>query len=129
MIITFLMKDNVEPIYGMVTRMMTKHRTQLISTTKGDLRPRLANLKSKFAKLNFFSGSVDFISLTFSLLLLKMTLLIIRVWVTTGAQTANVIFQRSNNSTCITLPKTSARRIIPVKLFYRVFLSRADASR
>ncbi len=38
-IITFLMTNNVEPIYGMVTRMMTKHRTQLLSTTKGDLRP------------------------------------------------------------------------------------------
>ncbi len=80
MIITFLMTDNVEPIYGMVTRMITKHRTQLLSTTKGDLRPRLANLKSKFAKLKcFFSASADFISLTFSLLLLKVTLLIIRV--------------------------------------------------
>ncbi len=29
----------------------------------------------------------------------------------------------------VSLPKTSGRRIIPVKLFYRVFLSRADASR
>ncbi len=54
MIITFLMTDNVEPIYGMVTRMMTKHRTQLLSTTKGDIGPRLANLKSKFAKLKCF---------------------------------------------------------------------------
>ncbi len=80
MIVTFLTTDNVEPICGMVTRMMTKHRTQLISTTKGDLRPRLANLKSKFAKLKcFFSASDDFISLTFSLLLLEITLLIIRV--------------------------------------------------
>ncbi len=77
----------------------------------------------------FFPASDDFISLTFSLLLLKITLLIIRVWVTNGAQTANGIFQRSYNSTYISLPKTSARRIIPVKLFYRVFLSRADASR
>ncbi len=102
MIITFLMTDNVEPRYGMVTRMMTKHCTQLLCD--------------------------DFISLTFSLLLLKITLLIIRVWVTNGAQTANGIFQTSNNSTYKSLPKTSARRIIPVKL-YRVFLSRADASR
>ncbi len=53
-IVTFLMTDNVEPINGMVTRMMTKHRTQLLSTTKEDLRPRLANLKSKFAKLKCF---------------------------------------------------------------------------
>ncbi len=75
----------------------------------------------------FFSASDDIIYLTFSLL--KITLLIIRVWVTDGAQTANGIFQTSNNSTCISLPKTSARRIIAVKLFYRVFLSRADASR
>ncbi len=123
------MTDNVEPIYGMVSRMITKHRTQLLSTTKGDLRPRLANLRSKFAKLKcFFSASDDFISLTFLLLLLKITLLIIRVWDTNGAQTANGIFQTSNNSTYISLPKTSAKRIIPVKL-YRVFLSRADASR
>ncbi len=77
----------------------------------------------------FFSASDDFISLTLSLLLLKITLLIIRVWVTNGAQTANGIFQTNNNSTIISLPKTSGRRIIPVKLFYRVFLSRADASR
>ncbi len=49
-----LMTDSVEPIYGMVTRIMTKHRTQLFSTTNGDLRPRLANLKSKFALLKFF---------------------------------------------------------------------------
>ncbi len=77
----------------------------------------------------FFSASDDFISLTFSLLLLKITLLIIRVWVTNGAQTANGIFQTTNNSTYISLPKTSARLIILVKLFYRVFLSRADASR
>ncbi len=77
----------------------------------------------------FFSASDDFISLTFLLLLLKITLLIIRVWVTDWAQSANGIFQTSNNSTYISLPKTSARRIIPVKLFYRVFLSRADASR
>ncbi len=112
MIITFLMTDNVQPIYGMVTRMMTKHRIQLLSTTKGDLRPRLANLKSKVAKLKcFFSASDDFISLTFSLLLLKITLLIIRVWATNGAQTA--IFQTSSNSIYISLPKTSARRIIP----------------
>ncbi len=98
MIITFLMTDNVEPIYGMVTRMM--HRTQLLSTTKGDLGPRLANLKSKFAKLKcFFSAGDDFISLTFSLLMLKITLLIIRVWVTNGAQTVNGIFQTSKNST------------------------------
>ncbi len=101
MIITFLMTDNVEPIYGMVTRMITKHRTQLLSTTKGDLRPRLANLKSEFAKLKLFSASDDFISLTFSLLLLKITLLIIRVWVTNGAQAANGIFQINNNSTYI----------------------------
>ncbi len=72
MIITFIMTDNVEPLYGMVTRMLTKHCTQLLSTTKGDLRPRLADLKSKFAKLKcFFSASDDFISLTFLLLLLK----------------------------------------------------------
>ncbi len=49
--------------------------------------------------------------------------------VTDGAQTVNGIFQTSNKSTYISLPKTSARRIIPVKLFYRIFLSRADASR
>ncbi len=77
----------------------------------------------------FFSASDDIISLTLSLILLKITLLIIRVWVTNGAQTANGIFQTGNNSTYISLPKTSARRIIPVKRFYRVFLSRADASR
>ncbi len=77
----------------------------------------------------FFSASDDFISLTLSLLLLKITLLIIRVWVTNGAQTANGIFQTSSNYTYISLPKISARRIIPVKLFCRVFLSRADASR
>ncbi len=71
---------------------------------------------------------MTFISLTFSLLLLKITLLIIRVWVTNGAQTANGVFQTSNNSTYISLPKTNARRIIPVKMFYRVFLSRGDAS-
>ncbi len=123
------MMDDVEPIYGIVTRMMTKHRTQLLSTRKGDLRSRLTNLKSKFAKLKCFSASDDFISLTFSLLLLKITLLIVRVWVTNGAQTANGIFQTSHNSTYISLPKTSARWIIPLKLFYRVFLSRADASR
>ncbi len=76
-----------------------------------------------------FSASDDFISLTFSLLLLKITLLIIQVWVTNRAQTANGIFQTSNNSTYISLPKTSSRRLIAVKLFYRVFLSRADASR
>ncbi len=76
-----------------------------------------------------FSASDDFISLTFSLLLLNITLLIIRVWVTNRPQTANGIFQTSKNSTYISLPKTSARRIIPVKRFYRVFLSRADASR
>ncbi len=88
------MTDNLEPIYGMVTRMMTKHRTQLLSTTKGDLGPRLANLESKFAKLKCsFSASDDFISLMFTLLLLKITRLIIRVWVTNGAQTSNGIFQ------------------------------------
>ncbi len=76
----------------------------------------------------FFSASDDFISLTFSLLLLKITLLIIGVWVINGTHTANGIFQTSNNSTYISLPKTSARRIVPVKL-NRVFLSRADASR
>ncbi len=75
----------------------------------------------------FFSASDDFISLTFSLL--KITHLIIRVWATDGAQITNGIFQISNNSTYISLPTTSARRIIAVKLFYRVFLSRADASR
>ncbi len=74
------------------------------------------------------SGRDDFISLTFSLL--KITVLIIRVWATDGAQTVNgPFFQTSNNSTYISLPKTSARPIIPAKLFYRVFLSRADASR
>ncbi len=40
----------------------------------------------------FFSASDDFISLTFSLLLLKITFLIIRVLVTNGAQTADGIF-------------------------------------
>ncbi len=86
MIITFLMTDNVEPIYGMVTRMMTNHRTQLLSTTKGDLRPRLASLKSKFAKVKlFFSASDNFFSLTVSLLPFKITLLIIRALVTNGA--------------------------------------------
>ncbi len=54
--------DNVEPIYGMVTRMVTKLRTQLLSTRKGNLRPRLANLKSKFAKLKCFSASDNFSS-------------------------------------------------------------------
>ncbi len=54
MIITFLMTENVEPQYGMVTRMMTKHRTELLSTTKEDLRQLLANLKSKVAKLKCF---------------------------------------------------------------------------
>ncbi len=77
MIITFLMTDNVEPIYGMVTRMITKHRTQRLSTTKGDLRPRLADLQSKFAKLIYFSSSDVSISQAFPLL--KITLLIIRV--------------------------------------------------
>ncbi len=76
-----------------------------------------------------FSAGDDFISLTFSLLLLKITLPIIRVWVTNGAQTANGIFQTSNNSTYISLPKASVRRIIPVKQFYRVFISGADTSR
>ncbi len=65
----------------------------------------------------------------FSLLLLRITLLIIRVWLTNGAQNADCVFQTSNNSTYISLPKTSATRIIPVKLFYRVFLGRAEASR
>ncbi len=73
----------------------------------------------------FFSTSDDFISLMFSLLLLKITLLIIRVWVTNGAQTGSSIFQTSR----ISVPNTSARRIILVKLFYCVFLSMADASR
>ncbi len=128
MLLTLLMTENAEPIYGVVILMMTKHRIQLLSTTKEDLRPRLANPQSKFAKLKcFFSVSDDFISLTFSLL--KITLLIIWVWATDGALTANGTFQTNNNSTFISLPKTSARRIIPVKLFYRVFLSRADASR
>ncbi len=125
--ITLLMTENAESIYGVVTLMMTKHRIQLLSTTKEDLRPRLAHPQSKFAKLNFFSASDDFTSLTFSLL--KITLLIIRFWATDWAQAANGIFQTSNNSTYISLPKTSTRRIIAVKLFYCVFLSRADASR
>ncbi len=130
MLITLLMTENAEPIHGAVALMKTSHRIQLLSTTKEDLRPRLANPQSKFAKLTcFFSARDDFISLTFSLFLLKITFLIIRLWVTNGTQTANGIFQTSNNSTYISLPKTSARRIIAVKLFYRVFLSRADASR
>ncbi len=62
MLITLLMPENSEPIYGGVTLMMTKHRTQLLSTTKGDLLPRLANLQSKFAKLIYFSCSVVSIS-------------------------------------------------------------------
>ncbi len=100
MIIMFLMTDNVEPKYGMVTPMMTMHRTQLPSTTKGDLGSRLVNLNSKFAKVKwFFSARDDFTSMTFSLVLLKITLLVIRVWVTNGAQTANGIFQTSTNST------------------------------
>ncbi len=82
----------------MVTKMMAKHSTQLLSTTKGDLRPQLANLKSKYAKLKFFFQPV----MTFSLF--EITLLIIRVWVTNGAQTANGIFQTSNDSTYISLP-------------------------
>ncbi len=76
-----------------------------------------------------FLASDNFISLTFPLLLLKITLLIIRVWVKNRAQNATGIFQTSHNSTYISLPITSTRRIILVKLFYRVFLSRADASR
>ncbi len=66
------------------------------------------------------SGRDDFISLTFSLL--KITVLIKRVWATDRAQTVNGSFQTSSNSTYISLPKASARRIIPVKLFYHVFL-------
>ncbi len=96
MIIAFLMTDSVEPIYGMVTRMMTKHRTQLLREIYDHGWP---TPKPKFAKLKCFSASDDFISLTFSLLLLKITLLTIRVWVTNGAQTANGIFQTSDNST------------------------------
>ncbi len=69
----------------------------------------------------FFSDTDDFISLMFSLLLLKITLLIIRVWVTNGAQNVNGIFHTGNNYTYISHPKTSARQIIPVKLFYRAF--------
>ncbi len=52
---------------------------------------------------------------------LKVTLVIIRVWVTAGAQTTNGIFQTSNNSTYMSLYKTCATRIIPVKLFYFIF--------
>ncbi len=56
-LITLLKAESAEPIYGVFTLMMTEHRTQLLSTTKGDLRPRLANLQSKFAKLICFSSS------------------------------------------------------------------------
>ncbi len=56
-LITFLMTESAEPIYGVFTLLMTEHRTQLLSTTKGDLRPRLANLQSKFAKLICFSSN------------------------------------------------------------------------
>ncbi len=101
MLITLLMTENAELIYGVVTLKMTKHRTQLLSTTKGDLLPRLANLQSKFAKLVCFSFSDVSISKAFSLL--KITLQIIRVWVADGAQTVNGIFQTSNNSTYISL--------------------------
>ncbi len=51
---TFLTTWNVESIHGVVTRMMTKQRARLFSITKGDLRPRLAKLYSKFATSNFF---------------------------------------------------------------------------
>ncbi len=52
---------------------------------------------------------------------LKITLGIIRAWVTNGAQTANGIFQTSISSTYTPLSKIYARRIIPVKLFYHTF--------
>ncbi len=97
MLIMLLMTENVESIYGMVTRIITKHRTQQLSTTKGDLRPRLANLQSKVAKLKCFSVIDNFISWTFSLFLFKITLLILRVRVTNGTQTANSIFKTSKN--------------------------------
>ncbi len=109
--------------------MITKHRIQLLSTTKGDLRPRLANPQSKFAKLKFFQLVITLDLNRFHFFLLKTILLILRVWVTNWAQTANGIFEKSNNSTYISLPKTCTWRIIPVKLFQRIYLSRADASR
>ncbi len=56
------MPENADPIYGVVTLMMSKHLTQLLSTTKGGLRPRLANLQSKYAKLIYFSSS-DFLGI------------------------------------------------------------------
>ncbi len=45
------------------------------------------------------------------------------------ACSANGDFQTSNNSTYIFLSKIHTRQIIPVKLFYRGLLSRADAAR
>ncbi len=36
--------------------------------------------------------------------------------------------QTSNKSTYISIPKTHARRLFPLKLFNRIFLSRADAA-
>ncbi len=67
-----LITENVEPIHGVVTRMMASHRTHLLSTT------RLAILQSKFAKFKcFFSANDGSISKKFSLL--EITLLIIRV--------------------------------------------------
>ncbi len=51
----------------------------------------------------------------------KITLVIIRVWVTNSAQTANGIFQTSISPTYKPLSKIYARRVIPVKLFYHTF--------
>ncbi len=110
------MAENVESIYDMVTRKVSKHRTQMHSTTEGNYDHGKAQM--------FFSASDEFISYTFSLLLLEITLLILRVWVTNGAQTVN-----GYNSTYKSLSKTCARRIIPDELFYRIFLSIADATR
>ncbi len=51
-----------------------------------------------------------------------------RVLVTNGVQTANAIFETNNNSTYTFLSKIRSRQIIPVKLLYRSFPSRADAA-
>ncbi len=117
----FLTTENVESISGVVTRMMAKHRTQLLSTPKGDLRPRLLQPRN----LHLQSLYVFQLMMTFSFF--KITLVIIRVWVTNGAQTANGIFQTSISSTYTPLSKIYARRIIPVKLFYHTFSAHFSA--
>ncbi len=101
--------------------MMTKHRTQLLSTPKGDLRPRLPQPRN----LHLQSSYVFQLVMTFSFL--KIILVIIRVWVTNGAQTANSIFQTSISPTYTPLSKIYARRVIPVKLFYHTFSAHFSA--